>query len=122
MSVDNNSDDNWMSSWEDKLGIKNVNEINAMTGYERTIHSIRRYSILACISWWFCWLIIPLFLALIFQVILVFKTLELKEDKSKLLYLILSIIGIIWVGAILDIIIAIKSEMDIVEYNKKQSN
>ena len=107
-----------MSSIEDTLGIKKIDEINAMSGYERTIHSIRRYSILACVTWWFCWLIIPLFLALFFQIMLIIKTLELKENESKTLYLLLSIIGILWAGAILDIIVAIKSESDIAKYNK----
>ena len=105
---------NWdVSSLENKLKIKSANEINAMSGYNRTIHSIRRYSVLACIFWWFCWLFIPLFLAIIFQIILIIKTLELKDDQSKMFYLILSIVGIFWVGWILDIIIAIKSSADI---------
>ena len=105
---------NWdVSSLENKLKIKSANEINAMSGYNRTIHSIRRYSVLACIFWWFCWLFIPLFLAIIFQIILIVKTLELKDDQSKMFYLILSVIGIFWIGWILDIVIAIKSSADI---------
>ena len=112
---ENNPKMNWdVSSLENKLRIKSANEINNMTGYQRTIHSIRRYSVLACIFWWFCWLLIPLFLAIIFQIILIVKTLELKEDQSKMFYLILSLIGLFWIGCILDIIIAIKSRGDIV--------
>lgn len=111
---ENNPKINWdISSLENKLGIKSANEINNLTGYERTIHSIRRYSVLACVFWWFCWLLIPVLFAIFFQIILIIKTLELKDDQSKMFYLILSLLGIFWIGWILDIIIAIKSSADI---------
>ena len=112
---DDNPKMNWdVSSLENKLKIKSANEINNMTGYQRTIHSIRRYSVLACIFWWFAWLFIPALFAIFFQIILIIKTLELKEDQSKMFYFILSLIGIFWIGWLLDIIIAIKSRGDIV--------